>query len=215
MCSGEDIFLQRVLLWKTHTLSEGGEALFESEHLAGQLLPITCPFGDVHIPHWFAVYTTARHEKRVEEHLRWCEVESFLPLYRTTRRWQNRCKVQLDLPLFPNYIFVRIPAVERIKILGVPGVLSIVGAGSKPIPLPEMEIEVLRAARNVRRIEPHPYLVVGNRARIRSGPMAGVEGVLIRKKSGFRVVLSLDLIMRSVAVEVDADELEPLATPNA
>ncbi len=167
------------------------------------------------VPHWFAVYTTARHEKRVEEHLRWREVESFLPLYRALHRWQNRCKVQVELPLFPNYIFVRIAALERVKVLAVPGVLSIVSSGSKPVPLPDAEVESLRAGQHLRKMEPHPYLVVGNRVRIHKGPMTGVEGILLRKKSGFRVVLSLDLIQRSVAVEVDADEVESLTTPNA
>jgi transcription antitermination factor NusG len=158
---------------------------------------------------WYAVYTTPRHEKRVREHLEMRQIESFLPLYRSLRQWNNGCKVTVELPVFPNYIFVRIAPESRVRVLELPGVLSLVGSGREPTPLPEFEIESLRTALHERVFEPHPYLVVGERVRIRSGALAGMEGVLLRKKSCWRVVLALDLIMKSVAVEVDAHELEP------
>jgi transcription antitermination factor NusG len=91
----------------------------------------------------------------------------------------------------------------------MPGVISIVGSSKEPWPLPEFEIEALRQGMQTRQVEPHPYLKVGEKVRVKSGVMAGVEGILIRKKNEFRVVLSLDAIMQSVAVEVDADDLEP------
>ncbi len=156
---------------------------------------------------WFAVYTTPRHEKRIAGYFADRQIDCYLPLYRSTRRWKNRTVTNLELPLFPSYIFVRIGRYERVRVLEVPGVLSIVG-GREPAPLPEFEIDSLRAGLHLRQSEPHPYLVIGERARIRVGPLAGMEGVLIRKKNNYRVVLTLDTIMQSVAVEVDACDLD-------
>jgi transcription termination/antitermination protein NusG len=163
---------------------------------------------------WFAAYTNSHHEKRVAEHLAKRQIESFLPLYSAQRRWRNGCKVILDLPLFPGYVFARIDRRERVRVLEVPGVLSLVGFGREPAPLPDHEIEALRSGLGLRKIEPHPYLVIGKRVRIKAGALAGMEGVLVRKKNNFRVVLTLDMIMQSVAVEVDADDVEP-ATASA
>ena len=163
-------------------------------------------------PRWFAVYTTPRHEKHVSEILAERQIETFLPLYRTNRQWQKSRPVVLELPLFPTYVFVRIARQARGAVLGTPGVLSIVGSSREPWPLPDLEIEALRFGLLERKIEPHPYLIVGERVRIKAGVMAGVEGVLVRKKNDLRVVLSLDTIMRSVAVEVDADDIEPAST---
>jgi transcription antitermination factor NusG len=158
---------------------------------------------------WFAAYTNSHHEKRVASHFTERQIESFLPLYSTRHRWRNRCEMDLDLPLFPNYVFVHIDPRERVRVLEVPGVVSLVGFGRTLAPLPDFEIEALRSGLGQRKIEPHPYLVVGERVRIKAGPMTGMEGVLVRKKNNFRVVLALDVIMQSVAVEVDADDLEP------
>lgn len=160
-------------------------------------------------PNWFAAYTSSHHEKRVASHFAERQIESFLPLYAARHRWKNRCEMNLELPLFPNYVFVRIDPRERVRVLEVPGVQSLVGFGRTLAPLPDFEIEALRSALGQRKIEPHPYLVIGERVRIKAGPMAGMEGVLVRKKNNFRVVLALDVIMQSVAVEVDADDLEP------
>jgi transcription antitermination factor NusG len=164
------------------------------------------------LPRWFAVYTTPRHEKHVSEILAERQIETFLPLYRANRQWKKSSPVVLDLPLFPTYVFVRIARQARGVVLGTPGVLSIVGSSKEAWPLPELEIDALRSGLLERKIEPHPYLVVGERVRIMAGVMAGVEGVLVRKKSDLRVVLSLDTIMRSVAVEVNADDIEPAGT---
>lgn len=166
----------------------------------------------VSFANWYAVYTNSHHEKRVALHLAEREIESFLPLYSTRHRWRNRCERTVELPLFPNYVFVRIASRERVRVLAVPGVLSLVGVGRTPAALPDFEIEALRCGVGRRKIEPHPYLVVGERVRIEAGPMTGMEGVLVRKKNNFRVVLALDAIMQSVAVEVDADDLEPART---
>ena len=164
------------------------------------------------MPRWFAVYTTPRHEKHVSEILAERQIETFLPLYRANRQWKKSSPVVLDLPLFPTYVFVRIERKSRGVILGTPGVLSIVGSSKEAWPLPDLEIDALRSGLLERKIEPHPYLIMGERVRIMAGVMAGVEGVLVRKKNDLRVVLSLDTIMRSVAVEVNADDIEPACT---
>ena len=159
-------------------------------------------------PKWFAVYTTPRHEKAVARHFEFRAIESFLPLYTEMHRWKNGCRVNVEQPLFPGYVFARVGRGATTQVLSVPGVLLIVGSGREPLALPDFEIEALRSGLRLRRFEPHPYLVVGERARIKSGSLAGMVGVLARKKNNLRVVLTLELIMRSVAVEVDADELE-------
>ena len=159
---------------------------------------------------WFAAYTRARHEKSVVQHFEARAVEHFLPLYTSMRRWQNR-SVQLELPLFPGYVFVRIALGVRLRVLEVPGVVRLVGFNGQPYPLEDREIESLRRGiMNASRIEPYPYLnlIVGSRVRIKSGPLAGVEGKLVRKKNTYRVVLSLDLIARAAAVEVDSADIE-------
>ena len=158
---------------------------------------------------WFAAYTTPRHEKSVARQLEVRQVESFLPLHRFVHRWKNGCRVNVDQPLFPNYVFVFLGRRDYIRVLEIPGVLSIVGSGRKPSPLPNSDIESLRSGLSLRNFEPHPYLVVGEKARIKSGPFAGMTGIIVRKKNLFRVVLTLDLIMQSVAVEIDIEELDP------
>jgi transcription antitermination factor NusG len=162
-------------------------------------------------PQWFAVYTSPRHEKRVDQHLDLRGIERYLPLYRAHRKWSDGSKVTLDLPLFPGYIFVYIRRAERVRVLEVPGVLAIVsGVRRDPAPLPDAEVNAMRSGLHLRRVEPHHLLTVGQRARIRTGALAGMEGVVVRQKNSLRVVLTMDLIMQSVAVEVDARELETL-----
>jgi transcription antitermination factor NusG len=116
----------------------------------------------------------------------------------------------LQLPLFPGYLFVRLPLRDRMRVLQVPGVVRLVGFGEHLIALPENEIETLRSGLDGGlSAQPHPYLTAGRRVQIKGGPLAGMEGILLRRKSNFRVILSIDLIMRSVAVEVDAADLLP------
>ena len=136
-------------------------------------------------------------------------IEHFLPVTKNKRRWKNGCSVIVEEPLFPGYLFVRIDRSERTQVLSVPGVHSIVGTGKDPIALPQFEIEALRKSVDFLKMEPHPYLSVGERATILRGPLAGMMGIVTRKKNGLRFILSLDLIMKSVAVELDAADLEP------
>lgn len=170
-----------------------------------------CPPGKQSTPKWFAVYTSPRHEKRVGQYLLQKEIEHYVPLYQAQRKWRDGSKVTVDLPLFPGYVFVRIDRSERVRVLQVPGVLSLVdGTGRQPASVPGAEIDALRAGLALRRAEPHPLLTVGQRARIRSGALAGMVGIVVRKKNSLRVVLTMDLIQQSVAVEVDGAELEAL-----
>ena len=167
--------------------------------------------GGSHSSAWFAVYTTCRHEKRVAQHLSLREIEHYLPLYRSERKWRDGSRVTLDLPLFPSYIFVRINRTERADVLRVPGALAVVGGTRRePAPLADAAIEALRSGLQQQNVEPHPLLTVGQQARIRSGAFAGMEGVVVRKKGGLRVVLTLRQIMQSIAVEVDERDLEPV-----
>ena len=159
-------------------------------------------------PRWYAAYTCAKHEKRVTAELEARAVEHFLPLYNSVRRWKDR-QMRLDLPLFPGYVFVRLALRDRLRVLQIPSVVRLVSFGGQPYPLSDREIESLRTAiLNALRIEPHPYLAVGFPVRIVRGPLAGAEGILARKKNLCRVVLTLDLIARSAAVEVDAADIE-------
>jgi transcription antitermination factor NusG len=162
-------------------------------------------------PNWFAVYTASRHEKRVAQHLTQRDIEFYLPLYRSARKWSDGSRVTLELPLFPGYLFVHIKRTDRSRVLNVPGALAVVGgSGREPSPLPDEAIDALRTGLQLRAAEPYPLLTVGQRARIRSGALAGMEGVVVRMKNGLRVVLTLEHIMRSIAVEVSAEDLEPL-----
>ncbi len=159
---------------------------------------------------WFAVFTVPRHEKRVQEHLCVREIENFLPLFQAQRRWKDGSKRMLQLPLFPNYIFVRIGRDVRSPVLAVPGVVSIVGGGRDSASVSESYIEFLREGLRQGRIEAHPYLTSGTRVRIRSGILAGMEGILLHHKNGFRVVLTLEMIMKSMRVEVQIEDIEPV-----
>ncbi len=157
---------------------------------------------------WYAGYTVARHEKRVAEHLMLRGIEHFLPLYETVHHWNNgRHRVQL--PLFPGYLFVRIALEERLRVLEAPGFVRLVGFNGRACALPEFEILRMREAltRGVL-AEPHPYLTVGTRVEVRNGPLSGLTGILLRRQNKHRVVLSIDLIMRSIVVEVAAEDVQ-------
>ena len=159
---------------------------------------------------WYAAYTWVHHEKRVAQQLSERRVDCFLPLYRSVRRWKDRRK-ELELALFPGYVFVRMALRDRLQVLQLPSVVRIVSSRGQPVPLPENEMEAFRQGLSDQVYgEPHPYLKVGRRVRIVHGPLVGMEGILIRRKDQLRVVLSIDLIMRSVAIEVDAADLEPV-----
>ena len=158
---------------------------------------------------WYAAYTAPCREKRAFEHLVMRQIESFLPLYRSLRNWKNGCRVELERPLFPGYIFVRVARTERVRILEVPNVVSIVSRGRVPEPLSDALIETLRVNLHLREAEPHAYLTVGERVSICAGPFSGLSGIVVRQKNSLRVVISLSLLMQSISVEVRREDLEP------
>jgi transcription antitermination factor NusG len=160
---------------------------------------------------WYAVYTAPQNEKSVVKHLGLREIESFLPTNETVRVWKNRQRMKIILPLFPAYLFVHINPIERAKVLQSPGVLHIVGNGRGSAAITDPEIEFLRSGFCRRRIEPHRELVIGERVRIKRGVMQGVCGTLVRKGGGVRFVLTLELINQHAAVQIDAEDLEPLS----
>lgn len=159
---------------------------------------------------WYALYTCPRHERCVARQIEERSISCFLPVYRSLRRWKDRRK-ELELALFPGYVFVRFALKDRLRVLQLPSVVRLVSFNGQPAVLPDAEIEGLRQRLSRGRVEPHPYLSVGRRVRVCAGPMQGLEGIVVRRKDRCRVVFSLDLIMRSVAVEVDETDVEPVA----
>jgi transcription antitermination factor NusG len=159
------------------------------------------------VSRWYAAYTLPRHEKLVAQQLSQKSVESYLPLYEAIHRWKDR-RARVDMPLFPGYVFVQIPICERLKVLEIASVLRIVSFNGQAAPLPDGEIEALRNALIHRKAEPFPYLAVGKRVRVITGSLEGLEGVVVRRKGNLRIVVSLHFIMQSVALEIDAADLE-------
>jgi transcription antitermination factor NusG len=171
--------------------------------------PFPCPAASAQpVPKWYAIYTCARHEKYVAKQLEERGITHFLPLYRSWHTWKDRRK-QVELALFPSYVFVNICMQARLRVLQLEGVVHIVTFNGQPAALPQLEIDALRNGLAQRiYAEPHPYLTAGRRVRICRGPLLGTEGILVRWKDKLRVVISLDVLMRSVAVEVDAADLD-------
>ena len=159
---------------------------------------------------WYAVCTRHQHEKVATRILEHKGFEVFLPLYKARRRWQDRIK-EISLPLFPGYLFVR--EEERcLPILTTPGVSSIVSCGGRPAAIPFSEIEgIRRIVESTLCVEPHPFLKSGDWVRVKYGPIAGVEGILLRIKNIARLVLSVEMLGKSAAVEVDATHVERIS----
>jgi transcription antitermination factor NusG len=158
-------------------------------------------------PRWYAVYTWARHEKKVAQHFEVRGITYFLPLYTSLHKW-NKKTAKVSAPLFPGYIFVQSLQHTRYNPLSVPGVVHFVGTVKAPTEIPAEEMELLqKAILTGFQVEPYPYLAPGNRVRIVTGPMSGITGTIQRTSAGCRVIISVDMIMRSVAVEVDAASL--------
>lgn len=164
--------------------------------------------GQAQAVQWYAVYTARRHEKRVCERMKDRQFDAFLPLYRSARTWKNRCHPVLQLPLFPNYVFVRAESRSISEVNSVPGVVAVVGSRREPWPLLDVEIELLRRVPECSDPRPHPYLDAGTRVRITAGPFTGMSGVLIRHKNAIRVVITIKQILQSFSVEVATSDLE-------
>ena len=159
---------------------------------------------------WFAVYTRHRHEKAVAHHLDMLGFEVFLPLRFDAHQWTDRRKI-IAMPLFPSYVFLSGDLKRRFDILNVPGVCLLVCSDGKPAKIPESELNAVRRIVNsLVLVEPHPFLRCGERVRVHTGPLTGIEGIVIRKKDSLRLVLSVEMLGRSVAVDVDEAHVEPV-----
>jgi transcription antitermination factor NusG len=185
------------------------------EYLGGSLFEIrkTMERGTWNGLHWYAVHTRVQHEKNVAQALAGKGYEEFLPIYRCRRRWSDRIK-ELELPLFPGYVFCRFDAEHRLPILVTPGVHHIVGIGKIPLPVDEAEITAIQSiVKSGLSAEPWPFLQVGQQVRIDYGPLEGLEGLLLAMMKPCRLVVSVMLLQRSVAVEIDSAWVTPLALP--
>jgi transcription antitermination factor NusG len=160
---------------------------------------------------WFALRLRSNHERSAAAHLRQRGYEAFIPCYRVKKRWSDRTK-WMDQFLFPGYLFCRFNPNDRLPVLTVPGVVDVVGFGKSPELIPDDEIErVRRMVESGLPVEPYPYLQVGQAVLIEQGPLSGVEGILVEVKGKARLVVSVHLLQRSVAAEVDRHWIRPIA----
>ena len=160
---------------------------------------------------WFALQVRARCERLVAQALQSKEIETFLPLYTARRRWSDRVK-QVQLPLFDGYVFCRLNPLFRLPVLTVPSVIQFVGLGKTPVPIPETEISALQAViKSGLPAMPWPFLRIGQKVVVEHGPLRDLEGILLRMKGSERLVLSVALLHRSVAVELDRDSVTPIS----
>ena len=164
--------------------------------------------GSTQLP-WFALQVRSQRESQVAAHLSGKGYEFFLPLYTCRKRWSDRIK-KIETPLFPGYLFCRFNPYDRLPILKTPWLLQIVGFNHIPTPVDDQEINAVRrlVASGVA-AEPWPFMTVGERVRIESGPLRGVAGVLTQIKGNHKLVVSVTLLQRSVAVEIDSALLTP------
>lgn len=160
--------------------------------------------------HWFALYVRAHFERTVEQGLKGKGYPAFSPFYRSIRKRSGRNKV-LELPLFPGYVFCSFDPYRRLPVLQTPGIVNILGAANVPEPVELSEIQSIRTvAQSGQAVRPWPFLREGQKVRIEAGPLSGTEGTLLRVKNQLRLVVSVTLLQRSVAVEVDQELVRPL-----
>jgi len=163
---------------------------------------------------WFALLTTSHHEQAVVARLAMHGIQSFTPTYDSERVWKNRQKKTIHLPLFPNYVFAQLIGRDSCIALSLPGIHRILGRKGMPIPLSEQEIRFLKADHGGEQVKPFSGLVAGQKVRFLSGPLKGLEGVLVRQENGLHFVVSIALINQFAAVRVSAEALCPLSAAN-
>ncbi len=159
---------------------------------------------------WFAVYTRSRHEKVAQKELQKKGIETFLPLRTVVRQWSDR-KKKIEEPLFKGYLFVRASLSQRFSVLNSVGVVRFVTLGAEPAEVPEKDIWAMQrfVEENIE-MDPFPYLKIGERVYVKSGPFKGAEGFIVRKDRHCRLVISLDMLMQSVSVQIDQACVEPV-----
>ena len=161
-------------------------------------------------PCWYAIQTRSWCEKRVRDQLTAKAILPFLPLWQKRSRWADRVKL-IELPLFRGYLFGHFTFQQTFEVLATFGVTRLVSFNGKPVPIPEEQIEAVRTlVTHQLRYDPHPYLVESMQVRITHGPLAGVEGILVTKKSAARLIVRIELIQRAVAVDIDRSAVESL-----
>jgi transcription antitermination factor NusG len=158
---------------------------------------------------WYAVRVKSRFEFATSAALGERGYETFLPCYRSRRDWSDRIK-ELEMPLFPGYVFCRFDAADLFRVLNSTGVVTVVSAGAKPLQVDEHEVaSIQKICRSGRGAQPWPFLQAGRRVRIESGPLAGMEGIVLEVKSTWRIVVSLTLLQRSISAEIERAWITP------
>ncbi len=200
--------------WAVNIHTTPMEAANSSSALVAPSLRLNSPYGAAppreSAFEWYALQTRPRHEKRVAQEVRAREIEALLPVHRCRNRWRNGVTAVVELPLFPCYLFVHVPLCERLRLLQLPGVIGFAVNSARPTALAQQDIDAVRMLSTACGVKPHPFLKLGDRVRIIAGPLTGMEGILLRRKNELRVVLSLDFILRSIAVEVSEFDIEPV-----
>jgi transcription termination/antitermination protein NusG len=159
---------------------------------------------------WYALTVRHQHERQTERLLRSQGWETLLPVYRSQRQWSDRVK-EIELPLFSGYVFCRFGLHDRLRVEDTPGVAQVVKFNGLAAPLQDLEIAEIQAiAHSGVRLSPWPYLKAGDRVRVERGPLRGLEGTLLRDGSNARLVVSVELLQRSIAAEVDPSMVTPL-----
>ena len=181
---------------ETFASQQAGAACLESRHLEEK---------------WFALYTRSRHEKLLHRELSKKGIDSFLPLRKVMRHWSDRKKM-IEEPLFKGYLFVRIPWTKRVEVLSTVGAVHFIGPRpSEPLEVPEKELAAIRRfVEEDIQVDPFPYLKAGEKVYVRSGPFKGAEGFVVRKDKHCRLVISLDMLMQSVSIQIDEACVEPI-----
>jgi len=161
--------------------------------------------------HWYAAYTFSCQEKKVAQHLSTRGIEFFLPAHKKLSLWKNGLRMLIERPLFPCYVFIRVGLDRQLQVLGTPGIINIVGWAGHPAIIPQDEIDTVRQVlESSLLVESHPFLQCGDRVRVETGPLQGIEGILIRKKNTFRLVVSVEMLGRSAAVEIDISRVRKI-----
>jgi transcription antitermination factor NusG len=163
-----------------------------------------------HEPHWYALKTRSRHEKRVCDQLVQRSIDTFLPLCESWRQWKDR-KKKVELPLFPGYCFARFPLTERLRVLNVLGVAHLVSVNGRPEPIHENELEAIQRLVSTKlQYDPHPFLEEGMEVEVVRGPLTGVRGKLIRKDRVTRLMLAVTLVRQAAVLEIHPADVVPV-----
>lgn len=182
----------------------------KDQHIARETSQLSSILASEQTERWYALYTRPRHEKAVSAQLARRRVEAFLPVREVLSRWKDRRKL-VQLPLFPGYVFTRTTLARKRDVVSADGVVCMVNFHGVPAPIPDEQIEAVREICLTKLpCDPYPYLTEGRWVRVVRGPLGGLTGILVRKKSKHRLVVSIDILQKSVSVEIDAESAVPL-----